>query len=509
MSQPVNLNTANFLQLKTIKGFGDKKVEAIIKKRDEKGGQLTIEDLEEISEIHTSVWPALFDSGIITLEPSESEQAQGKEKQEKAGLEQVHSEQMQQIQQHYELLLSKQKDDFEQEKVKYMKQRQTDFDELKVYFETRDAETREQLRVLQEQCKQKQSILKLEKVIAEKEAPSFKFQKPSQTSKLYQHGQDVPSESHTEPLKIQTLPQQGPLPPKMSQFDGRSDWRPYYLQFSHIADRYKWSKQQRLGKLIECLRDKALKYYSLKPKEVQSDFDLLCKKMNERFGRKDLPHILRRQLQDLRQDPEESLEEFAERSQELAVDGYPDTPGPFVQTLVTDAFLKGCVDKRAALSAMDKDPDNLDDALQFVKSAMTNQKVILGSKKMEVKRVSFSDTDKETEPSIRTIHREKESDDLQVSNIERRLKKTEEDLAETKVTVNKILNILTNMQFSRSRSPQRSASPQGRQSPNRITGKCYFCGKEGHFIAYCPEKRNVSPQRKRSPSPLNSSGSRA
>ena len=38
--------------------------------------------MEEISEIHTSVWPALFDSGIITLEPNESEQAQGKEDQE-------------------------------------------------------------------------------------------------------------------------------------------------------------------------------------------------------------------------------------------------------------------------------------------------------------------------------------------------------------------------------------------------------------------------------------------
>ena len=78
MSQPVNLNTANYLQLKTIKGFGDKKVEAIIKKRNETDGQLPIEDLEEIAEIHTSVWPALFDSGIITLEPSESEQANGK-----------------------------------------------------------------------------------------------------------------------------------------------------------------------------------------------------------------------------------------------------------------------------------------------------------------------------------------------------------------------------------------------------------------------------------------------
>lgn len=89
--------------------------------------------------------------------------------------------------------------------------------------------------------------------------------------------------------------------------------------------------------------------------------------MNEIFGRKDLPHILRRQLHDLRPDPEEFPEEYPERAQELAVDGYPDTPGLFVQTLATDAVLKACVDKSAALSAMDKYPDNLDDALQFLK----------------------------------------------------------------------------------------------------------------------------------------------
>ena len=54
-------------------GLVIKKVEAIIRKRGEKGGQLTMEDLEEIPEIHTSVWPALFESDIITLEPSEVE----------------------------------------------------------------------------------------------------------------------------------------------------------------------------------------------------------------------------------------------------------------------------------------------------------------------------------------------------------------------------------------------------------------------------------------------------
>jgi len=49
--------------------------------------------------------------------------------------------------------------------------------------------------------------------------------------------------------------------------------------------------------------------------------------MNERFGRTDLPHIVRRQLQDLRQSTEESLEEYAERAQELATEGYKYTRG--------------------------------------------------------------------------------------------------------------------------------------------------------------------------------------
>jgi hypothetical protein len=31
----------------------------------------------------------------------------------------------------------------------------------------------------------------------------------------------------------------GPSRPKMSTFDGKADWRPFYAQFSHIANRYK------------------------------------------------------------------------------------------------------------------------------------------------------------------------------------------------------------------------------------------------------------------------------
>ena len=109
--------------------------------------------------------------------------------------------------------------------------------------------------------------------------------------------------------------------------------------------------------------------------------------MEERFGCKDLPNVIRRQLQELCQFPEESLEEYAERPQYLAADGFPGTSDKFIQIVASDAFLKGCQDKKAALTAMDKDPEYLDKAVQLVKSAMTNQRVIFGIKKTDVKRL--------------------------------------------------------------------------------------------------------------------------
>ena len=76
---------------------------------------------------------------------------------------------------------------------------------------------------------------------------------------------------------------------------------------------------------------------------------MLCEKMKSRFGRRDFPHTLRRQLQDLKQQKEGTLEEFAARTQEMATDSYPDNPDEFVEIVATDAFLKGCSDPAVAL----------------------------------------------------------------------------------------------------------------------------------------------------------------
>ena len=165
------------------------------------------------------------------------------------------------------------------------------------------------------------------------------------------------------------------------------------MQFTHIANHYKWTPQQGLDKLIQCLRDKAPKFFSVKAKTLQENYELLCKKMYERFSRKDLLNIIRKQLQDLLQEQKENVEEYAEHTQELAADGYPDAPKEVVEIVAKDGFLNGCIDKKAALTAMDMNSNTIDETMQFVKSAITNQRVILGPRKIDTKRVTFETED--------------------------------------------------------------------------------------------------------------------
>ena len=61
---------------------------------------------------------------------------------------------------------------------------------------------------------------------------------------------------------------------------------------------------------------------------------------------------------------------------------------------------------------MDKTPASLEQALQYMKSAVSNQRLIIGIEKTgEVKRVTYADTmtdtDEQQEPVVREIFKEK------------------------------------------------------------------------------------------------------
>lgn len=299
----------------------------------------------------------------------------------------------------------------------------------------------------------------------------------------------------------------GPTPPKLAIFDGKSEWKPYFMQFNHIARKYEWSNEQKLDRLIECLRDKALKFVSTRQETVQKDYDVLVQKLSQRFGNKDLPHTIRRQLQEVRQFVDESIEEFAERIQELATDGYLNTPENVVDTIAVDAFLKGCTDKKAALFAMEKDPNTMDQALQYVKSSIHNQKILLGYRKPEVKRVQFyDDSDEEsTECLVRQVKTANNSSmqDLQkkYETMETRMATTEQHIWTIKSDIKKIINSISPKTTA---DRQRSPSPRGRSPTRDIRDiQCYTCREMGHYSTQCPKKSWSPMRRNRSPSPNN------
>lgn len=88
------------------------------------------------------------------------------------------------------------------------------------------------------------------------------------------------------------------------------------------------------------MKEKALKLFSSRLENVQKGFKLLCQKFKKRFDRKDQKEIL--------QITDETLEKFAEKI-ELSTEAFSDSLEFFRRTITIDAFLRGCIEKGAAL----------------------------------------------------------------------------------------------------------------------------------------------------------------
>ncbi|ELU15776.1 hypothetical protein CAPTEDRAFT_208362 [Capitella teleta] len=76
---------------------------------------------------------------------------------------------------------------------------------------------------------------------------------------------------------------------------------------------------------------------------------------------------------------EESLQEFASRVQQLARDAHPSLVTEAVEPMAVDAFLRGCKEKLAAYSALNREPATVELAVNLVEGAVTNQQAVFGS----------------------------------------------------------------------------------------------------------------------------------
>ena len=141
-----------------------------------------------------------------------------------------------------------------------------------------------------------------------------------------------------------------------------------------MARKYDWDDNTKLAKLVEALDDKALTFFRNLAPKVQGNFEVVRRKMNNRFIPQEPATTVQKQLQTVQQKAEEALEVWAECCQQCAYDTWGEMSEDVEELAAVEAFLGGVLETEAAFSVMEKDPHTIDEALEILKKAVHSHK---------------------------------------------------------------------------------------------------------------------------------------
>ena len=171
-----------------------------------------------------------------------------------------------------------------------------------------------------------------------------------------------------------------PAPPKMERFSGdptKLSWTSFMARFVRTAERRGWSERKKMDRLFDCLSEKALEYANRSKAET---YEALRRELDLRFDLKDAPVAARQRLHVVRQEDEESLEDFLQRVLTITMDGFDKAEVGTLQQLATESFLRGCKHKDAAMTVMNESVASIQQACKRVKTIIANKKAINGGK---------------------------------------------------------------------------------------------------------------------------------
>ncbi|KAH3867518.1 hypothetical protein DPMN_030647 [Dreissena polymorpha] len=169
--------------------------------------------------------------------------------------------------------------------------------------------------------------------------------------------------------------------PKNLRYDGRTSWLSFKQKFDSYRKVYKWSDHECRDYLNWCLEGKALDDLTIETRMGESfSFRDIMRKMEGRFGSKELPETSRAKFQQATQQPGESLEDWADRVLTLATPAFRDLPDQFGQREAVSRFCQGCIDREAGKHACFELPRTIQHALDLVRHHQYVSQVVDGKK---------------------------------------------------------------------------------------------------------------------------------
>ena len=156
--------------------------------------------------------------------------------------------------------------------------------------------------------------------------------------------------------------------PKALRFDGKTNWLSFKKKFDSYRKVMRWSEEESKDYLMWSLEGKALDFLTITKIDLEKySFRRIMKKLETRFGVKELTETSKAKFRQAFQKQDESLEDWADRVMTLATPAFVDLPEDHLKKDAIARFCQGCTDKEAAKHACFEQPETMEEALNLVK----------------------------------------------------------------------------------------------------------------------------------------------
>jgi hypothetical protein len=258
------------------------------------------------------------------------------------------------------------------------------------------------------------------------------------------------------------------LPPFTGQ--DKEKWVVWRGRFEEIADRAKWSPDEKLDELLPRMQGGAGEFvFGQLNKNTRSNYKKLVKELNNRYREVETKKSLEAKFSSRRQKPHESVEVYAADLKKLYAKAYPGRDESVRREDLLRKFFDGLIDEKVQFQVeYIKEPDNIDDAVfQVVNFCDMNR----STSKAERKTIRAVDTASDKSEQKKSGGQK----ELKGKNYQRQY----EGLQEIKTQIQNLEQMLRQMN-------QSSSSFKGQQPTQNKNKNCHFCLQFGHFIRDCP-----------------------
>ena len=236
---------------------------------------------------------------------------------------------------------------------------------------------------------------------------SYRTKTRSKKTKRRSHHHSPHSDSDTDSSVDRCLRHGNPRKhPKALRFDGKTNWLSFKKKFDSYRKVMRWSEEESKDYLMWSLEGKALDFLTITKVDLEKySFRRIMKRLETRFGVKELTETSKAKFLQAFQKQDESLEDWADRVMTLATPAFVDLPEDHLKKEAIARFCQGCTDKEAAKHACFEQPKTMEEALNLVKHHQYISQAVDGKKAKREYEASVNAVQSPSEAKIEQLIR--------------------------------------------------------------------------------------------------------